>query len=108
MARSPSTAPALICSSCANASSSCSPSSPRGAGTAMTKYRTGGALHAALPVPNVVFSCGMVRQDDGTLIIYYSGNDTVLNVGFSHEDVLAELCTHYGQNPLTGHLLYPL
>ena len=63
---------------------------------------------AYVHVPNVVFSCGMLRRDDGTLVIYYGGNDTVLNIGFSHEDVLAELCTTYGQNPLTGELLYPL
>jgi predicted GH43/DUF377 family glycosyl hydrolase len=59
-------------------------------------------------VPNVVFSCGMLRRPDGTLVIYYSGNDTVLNIGFSHEDVLAGLCMRYGQDPLAGSLLYSL
>ena len=59
-------------------------------------------------VPNVVFSCGMLRHPDGTLVIYYAGNDTVLNVGFTHEDVLAELCLRYGQHPLTGRLLHSL
>jgi predicted GH43/DUF377 family glycosyl hydrolase len=59
-------------------------------------------------VPNVVFSCGMLRRPDGTLVIYYAGNDTVMNIAFSHEDVLAELCTKYGQDPLTGELLYSL
>jgi predicted GH43/DUF377 family glycosyl hydrolase len=59
-------------------------------------------------VPNVVFSCGMLRRPDGTLVIYYAGNDTVLNIGFSHEDVLAELCVRYGQDPLNGRLLYSL
>jgi len=63
---------------------------------------------AYVHVPNVVFSCGMLRRADGTLVIYYAGNDTVLNVGYSHEDVLAELCVRYGQDPLTGQLLYPL
>jgi predicted GH43/DUF377 family glycosyl hydrolase len=62
---------------------------------------------AYVHVPNVVFSCGMLRRDDGTLVIYYAGNDTVMNVAFSHEDVLAELCVRYGQDPLTGRLLYP-
>lgn len=57
-------------------------------------------------VPNVVFSCGMLRRADGSLLIYYSGNDTVMNVAFSHEDVLAELCLRYGQDPHTGELLY--
>jgi len=59
-------------------------------------------------VPNVVFSCGAVRRPDGTLILYYGGNDTVLNVGFSHEDVLVELCERYGQDSLTGRLTYRL
>ena len=59
-------------------------------------------------VPNVVFSCGTVRKDDGTILVYYGGNDTVMNVAASHEDVLAELCTRYGQDPLTGELGYDL
>ncbi len=59
-------------------------------------------------VPNVVFSCGAIRRPDGTLVLYYGGNDTVLNVGFSHEDVLAELCERWAQNPLTGRLAYSL
>ncbi|MEP6463714.1 MAG: glycosidase [Frankiaceae bacterium] len=57
-------------------------------------------------VPQVVFCCGMLRRDDGTLLLYYAGNDTVMNLGFSHEDVLAELCGRYGQDPLTGALHY--
>jgi predicted GH43/DUF377 family glycosyl hydrolase len=57
-------------------------------------------------VPQVVFCCGMLRRDDGTLLLYYAGNDTVINLGFSHEDVLAELCLRYGQDPLTGALQY--
>ncbi|RLD63903.1 MAG: glycosidase [Bacteroidetes bacterium] len=57
-------------------------------------------------VPNVVFSCGARRLNDGTIFIYYGGNDTVLNVGISHEDVLAELCNKYPQNALTGEPLY--
>jgi len=59
-------------------------------------------------VPNVVFCCGAVRRPDGTLVLYYAGNDTVLNVGFSHEDILAELCERFGQDPLTGRLTYRL
>lgn len=53
-------------------------------------------------VPNVVFSCGMLRRPDGSLLVYYGGNDTVMNLAVSHEDVLAELCLRYGQDPLTG------
>jgi predicted GH43/DUF377 family glycosyl hydrolase len=57
-------------------------------------------------VPNVVFSCAMLRRDDGSLLIYYGGNDTVMNVAVSHEDVLAALCQRYGQDPGTGRLRY--
>ena len=46
-------------------------------------------------VPNVVFSCGAVKRDDGRILIYYAGNDTVMNVGFTHEDVLIKLCEEY-------------
>ena len=59
-------------------------------------------------VPNVVFTCGAIRQDDGTIIIYYGGCDTVMNIGVTHEDVLAELCMRYGQDPKTGEPLYDL
>lgn len=59
-------------------------------------------------VPNVVFCCGAIRRDDGSIIIYYGGNDTVMNVGFSHEDVLVELCRRYGQDPHSGERLYTL
>jgi predicted GH43/DUF377 family glycosyl hydrolase len=59
-------------------------------------------------VPNVVFSCAMLRRPDGTLLIYYGGNDTVMNVAVSHEDVLVELCRRYGQDPQSGRLLYPV
>jgi len=59
-------------------------------------------------VPNVVFSCAMLRRPDGTLLVYYGGNDTVMNLAVTHEDVLVELCLRYGQDPLTGRLLHPL
>ena len=59
-------------------------------------------------VPNVVFSCAMLRRDDGSVLIYYGGNDTVMNVAVSHEDVLAELCRRYGQDPCSARLLYPI
>ncbi len=56
-------------------------------------------------VPNVVFTCGAIRRNDGSILIYYAGNDTVMNVGITHEDVLIELCEKYGQDPLTGKML---
>ena len=59
-------------------------------------------------VPNVVFTCGAIRKDDGIIIIYYGGNDTVMNIGISHEDILIALCEKYGQDPLTGQSLYSI
>ncbi len=59
-------------------------------------------------VPNVVFCCGALRKDNGDIYIYYGGNDTVMNVAITHEDVLAELCEKYPQDPESGRPLYPL
>jgi predicted GH43/DUF377 family glycosyl hydrolase len=59
-------------------------------------------------VPNVVFTCGAVRRPDGTVLIYYGGNDTVVNLAVTHEDVLAELCLRYGQDPWSGRLMYAI
>ena len=59
-------------------------------------------------VPNVVFCCGATRRENGEIYIYYGGNDTVMNVGVTHEDVLAELCEKYGQDSQTGIPLYRL
>jgi predicted GH43/DUF377 family glycosyl hydrolase len=49
-------------------------------------------------VPNVVFCCGLVRRPDGTILVHYAGNDTVMNVAVTHEDVLAALCVRYGHD----------
>jgi predicted GH43/DUF377 family glycosyl hydrolase len=57
-------------------------------------------------VPNVVFCCGAIRRKNGEIYIYYGGNDTVMNVAVTHEDILAELCDKYPQNPLSGRPLY--
>ena len=57
-------------------------------------------------VPNVVFTCGALKRDDGTILIYYGGCDTVMNVGLSHEDVLAELCRLYPMNRGDGRAAY--
>ncbi|MEN8225257.1 MAG: hypothetical protein ABFS05_07845, partial [Bacteroidota bacterium] len=59
-------------------------------------------------VPQVVFSCGASRNDDGSIYISYGGNDTVMNLGVTHEDVLAELCRRYPQDPLSGVPLYQM
>lgn len=57
-------------------------------------------------VPNVVFCCGAIRKDNGDIYIYYGGNDTVMNVAITHENILAELCEKYPQDPESGRPLY--
>ena len=57
-------------------------------------------------VPNVVFTCGCLLSDDGVIRIYYAGNDTVMNLGFTHRDVLIALCERFGQDPISGKRLY--
>ncbi len=57
-------------------------------------------------VPNVVFSCGALRKENGDIYIYYGGNDTVMNVAITHEDILVELCEKYPQDPKSGRPLY--
>jgi predicted GH43/DUF377 family glycosyl hydrolase len=57
-------------------------------------------------VPNVVFTCGAERRSNGEIYIYYGGNDTVMNLGISHEDILFELCRQYPQDPNTGRALH--
>ena len=59
-------------------------------------------------VPNTIFTCGALRKADGSINIYYAGNDTVMNIATTHEDVLKTLCEKYGQHPLTGERLYEL
>ena len=56
----------------------------------------------------MVFTCGAVRRDDGAILIYYGGYDTVMNVGLTHEDVLAELCRRYPMDPVHGGPAYDL
>jgi predicted GH43/DUF377 family glycosyl hydrolase len=43
-------------------------------------------------VPNVVFTCGAVPEDDGSVKIYWGGADTVMCVGTAHIDDLVQLC----------------
>ena len=59
-------------------------------------------------VPQVVFCCGAIRKKNGEIYVYYAGNDTVMNVGITHEDILAELCDRYPQNVLSGVALFSL
>ncbi len=43
-------------------------------------------------VHNVVFTCGAVPEDDGTVKIYWGGADTVMCVGTARIDELVRLC----------------
>lgn len=46
-------------------------------------------------VPNVVFTCGAVPEEDGTIKIYWGGADSVICVGESRVDDLVELCLRH-------------
>jgi predicted GH43/DUF377 family glycosyl hydrolase len=45
-------------------------------------------------VPNVVFCCGAVPEDDGTVKIYWGGADTVMCAGTARIEDLTALCLH--------------
>ena len=51
-------------------------------------------------VPNVVFSCGVVPEDDGTVKIYWGAADTVMCVGTASIADLADLCLTRAREPL--------
>jgi len=50
-------------------------------------------------VPNVVFTCGAVPEDDGTLKIYWGGADTVMCTGTAVMDELVALCLSVSRPP---------
>jgi len=43
-------------------------------------------------VPNVVFTCGAVPEDDGTLKIYWGGADSVMCAGTASMEALVQMC----------------
>ena len=51
-------------------------------------------------VSNVVFTCGAVPEDDGTVKIYWGGADTVMCVGVAVIDDLVQLCLSDSRPPL--------
>jgi predicted GH43/DUF377 family glycosyl hydrolase len=51
-------------------------------------------------VPNVVFSCGAVPEDDGTLKLYWGGADQVMCAGTAVIDELVELCLQKSRKPI--------
>ena len=51
-------------------------------------------------VHNVVFTCGAVPEDDGTVKIYWGGANTVMCVGTARIDDLVDLCLTNSRKPL--------
>jgi len=51
-------------------------------------------------VPNVVFTCGAVPENDGTLKLYWGAADTVVCAGTAVIDELVELCLTSSRPPL--------
>lgn len=51
-------------------------------------------------VPNVVFTCGAVPEDDGTVKIYWGGADTVMCAGTAVIDELVQRCLDDSRPPL--------
>jgi len=51
-------------------------------------------------VHNVVFTCGAVPENDGTVKLYWGGADTVMCVGTAKIDELVEMCLTNSRNPL--------
>jgi predicted GH43/DUF377 family glycosyl hydrolase len=51
-------------------------------------------------VHNVVFTCGAILEDDGTIKLYWGGADTVMCVGVAKVDELVNLCLNDSRPPL--------
>lgn len=51
-------------------------------------------------VPNVVFTCGAVPEEDGTVKIYWGGADSVMCVGTAKINELVDLCLKNPRKPL--------
>jgi len=51
-------------------------------------------------VHNVVFTCGAIPEDDGTVKIYWGGADKVMCVGTTRIDDLVDHCLKKSRNPL--------
>jgi predicted GH43/DUF377 family glycosyl hydrolase len=57
-------------------------------------YEIAGYVH------NVVFTCGAIPEDDGSVKIYWGGADKVMCVGTSRLDDLVDHCLKNSRNPL--------
>lgn len=51
-------------------------------------------------VHNVVFTCGAIDEDDGTIKLYWGGADTVMCVGTVKTDDLIDMCLNNSRNPM--------
>ena len=51
-------------------------------------------------VHNVVFCCGAIAEEDGTVKIYWGGADTVMNVGVAKISDLVNLCLKKSRPPM--------
>jgi predicted GH43/DUF377 family glycosyl hydrolase len=51
-------------------------------------------------VHNVVFTCGAVPEEDGTVKIYWGGADTVMCVGTAIIKNLVDLCLNDSRDPM--------
>lgn len=51
-------------------------------------------------VPNVVFCCGAVLEEDSTVKIYWGGADSVMCAGTAHAGDLVNLCVAHARPPL--------
>jgi predicted GH43/DUF377 family glycosyl hydrolase len=51
-------------------------------------------------VHNVVFTCGAVPEDDGTVKLYWGGADKVICAGTAVIDELVELCLGNSRPPM--------
>jgi predicted GH43/DUF377 family glycosyl hydrolase len=51
-------------------------------------------------VHNVVFTCGAVAEEDGSVKIYWGGADTVMCVGTAEIQNLVDLCLHRSRPPM--------
>lgn len=54
-------------------------------------------------VHNVVFTCGAIAEDDGSVKIYWGAADSVMCAGTANIDELVELCLTKNRPPLAGH-----
>lgn len=51
-------------------------------------------------VHNVVFTCGAIPEDDGSVKIYWGGADKVMCVGTANMDELVDLCLNESRPPM--------